>query len=529
MSIQEYKVASQQELEPGEMKQLKAGDTDILLARHQDDFFATAAFCTHYGAPLVDGVLNGKRVVCPWHHACFNVETGTQTEPPGCDSLPSFEVIVRGDDVYVKVPDDAPAMRMEEMHEPDPENQEVYVIIGGGAAGQYAAEALRTEGFAGRIMMISKDQDHPYDRVNCSKEYLQGEAPQEWMPLRDASFYEEHGIELRTATTVSELDADHQTIQLQDGEQIKYDKALVCTGGAAIQPNLEGADLNNVFTLRSLQDSTHIQEAGKKAKKAVVVGSSFIGMEGAWSLSKLGCEVTVVSPEAVPFADKWGTEVGKMLKKLHEENGVKFSLGTKANRLIGDQKVTSVGLDNGETLEADLVLFGVGVRPATSFIKGLSLKEDGGIQVDEKLHAGKQVYAAGDIAHFPYKSEESRIEHWRLACQHGRLAGKNMAGKEQPYESVPFFWTGQHGLQMQYVGYAPTYDRMVVDGDIEQKDFIAYYISDGIVKAALGANRDKDMAALEELMRMDRLPPVKDLEKHQIDLVQHLHAVHGME
>lgn len=528
MPIHEFKVASRHDLAPGEMKQCKAGETDILLARHHDEFFATAAYCTHYGAPLAEGALNGKRVVCPWHHACFDISTGKQMEPPGCDSLPGFAVNLRGDDVYVKVPDDAPAMRMVDMHKPEPDNAQLYAIIGGGAAGQYAAEALRAEGYTGRILMISRDKDYPYDRVNCSKEYLQGEAPEEWMPLRHAGFYDEYGIEIQLETTVTKLDADTKTISLQNGDSIQYDKALICTGGKVRTPDMEGAHLENVFTLRSLEDSSQIQKAGKQSSKAVVVGSSFIGMEGAWSLAKLGCEVTVVSPEELPFAAKWGDEVGAMIKQLHEENGINFSLGTKVTRLMGDHKVAQVALDNGNTLEADLVLFGIGVAPATSFVNGLALSEDGGIPVDEKLHAGKQVYAAGDVARFPYKSEDARIEHWRLACQHGRLAGENMAGKDKAYDSVPFFWTAQHGLQIRYLGYTSGYDRIVVDGDIEQREFIAYYIKDGMVKAALGIHRDKEMAALNELIRMDRVPPVKDLEKHQVDLVQHLRELNAV-
>ncbi len=528
MSTQEFKVAARTDLAPGEMKQLKAGETEILLARHEDEFFATAAYCTHYGAPLAQGVLSGKRVVCPWHHACFDVSNGDQMEPPGCDSLPAFEVSVRGEDIFVKLPDDAPATRMVAMQQRDEQDKRCYVIAGGGAAGQYAAEALRAEGYQGRILMISQDKDYPYDRVNCSKEYLQDEAPEEWMPLRDAGFYQDHGIELMIATTIHELNTHEKKIHLQNGDTISYDKVLICTGGTARKPDMKGAALDNVFTLRSLQDSSQIQKAGKQAKKAVVIGSSFIGMESAWSLSKLGCEVTVVSPEKVPFADKWGEEVGKMLQKQHEDNGISFRLENKVSSLEGNVKVERVRLENGETLEADLVLVGIGVYPATGFIKGLNLAEDGGIVVDDKLQAAEDVYAAGDIAHFPYKGTNTRIEHWRLACQHGRLAGGNMAGKNKAYESVPFFWTAQQGLQIRYLGYAPEYDRMVVDGSISEQAFIAYYIKEGRVEAALSINRDKEMAALHELIRMDCVPPVKDLEKHQIDLVQHLKEANGI-
>ncbi|MFP4089197.1 MAG: FAD-dependent oxidoreductase [Cyclobacteriaceae bacterium] len=522
MSIQEAKVARFKDLQNGQMMQVKVGDTEILLARHEDQYYATSAHCTHYGAPLAKGALNGNRLVCPWHHACFDITNGDQMEPPGCDSLQHFEVEVRGEDVYAKVPKGAPAQRMVAMQKQSADDQRKFVIIGGGAAAQYAAEALRAEGFGGQLIMISKDKDYPYDRVNCSKEYLQGEAPEEWMPLRDAGFYEKYDIDLKIETTVTELDVNQKKIRTDKGEEISYDKVLVCTGGAVRQLEVPGSELKNVFTLRSLADSSRIQQVAKKATKAVVVGSSFIGMEGAWSLSQLGCEVTVVSPEKLPFASKWGDEVGSMLKSLHEEQGIRFKMQTQVKGIEGQGQVQSVQLDNGESVEADLVLAGIGVQPATSFIKGLPLEDDGGIRVDEKLYAGQDVYAAGDVAHFPYKGMTVRIEHWRLACQHGRLAGENMAGRDKPYTSVPFFWTAQQGQQLRYIGYAPFYDRIVIDGKLEEKKFIAYYILDGMVKAALGLNRDQEMAALHELIRTDRVPPVKDLEKHQIDLREHL-------
>ncbi len=525
MALQEFKVAGKADLQPGEMRQVKAGDTDILLARYRDEFFATAAHCTHYGAPLAEGALNGKRVVCPWHHACFDISSGRQMEPPGCDSLPSFTVVVRGEAIFVQLPEDPPAQRMVQMDKGNKESEQLYAIIGGGTAAQYAAEALRAEGYQGRILMISQDKDHPYDRVNCSKEYLQGEAPEEWMPLRSADFYEEYSIELMLDTTVETLDADKKEIRLQQGDTLHYDKVLICTGAKVRKLSVAGSDLKNVFTLRSLQDSSRIQQAAKEADRAVVVGSSFIGMEAAWGLAKLGCSVTVVSPEKVPFASKWGEEVGRMLQELHEENGIQFRLETKVSAMEGNGQVKKVQLENGETLAADLVLMGIGVDPATDFVQGLDMKEDGGIVVDAQLYAGKDVYAAGDIAHFPYKGNEVRIEHWRLACQHGRLAGENMAGKKKAYESVPFFWTAQHGVQIRYVGYVKDYDRIVVDGTISERKFIAYYIKDGMVRAALGIQRDREMAALNELIRMDKVPPVKDLEKHQVSLTEHLHQL----
>jgi len=520
MTLQQAKVAQVSDLAPGEMKQVSVGDTEILLARYKDEFFATAAHCTHYGAPLVDGVLHGKRVVCPWHHACFDVTNGDHIEPPGCDSLPSFAVSVDGEEVYVTVPEDAATQRTPQMQNRDQTNQKLYLIVGGGTAAQYAAEAMRTEGFSGKILMITPEDETPYDRVNCSKAYLQDDAPDDWMPLRPPEFYQEHDIEIMHGVKVDELDVDKKEALLSNGDTIHYDKVLLATGGKATAPDIPGVELDNIFTLRSMKDSKRIKELVKqnKIKKAVVLGASFIGMEGAWSLSELGCEVTVIAPDEIPFAKVWGQEVGQMIQDLHKNNGINFQLNSKVTEFKGAQKVSSVVLDNGDSLPAELVLIGIGVKPATQFVKGLSLEEDGGITVDEHFQAAGDVYAAGDIAHFQYKGEKKRIEHWRVACQHGRIAGYNMAGKPEVYDSVPFFWTGQQGIKIRYVGHVKDFDDIIYDGNIEDQEFIAYYIKDGVVKAALGLNRDKEMAIIEELIRIDHMPVAASLKNPDFKL-----------
>lgn len=524
MTYQQAKVARKDELAPGEMKQVKVGETEVLLARYQDDFFATAAHCTHYGAPLADGLLHGKRIVCPWHHACFDVTNGDHLEPPGCDSLPSFEVEIDGEDIIVKVPKDAPAQRTPDMQDRDEKVSQLNLIVGAGTAAQYAAEAMRSSGYQGRILMITSDTETPYDRPNCSKEYLQDEAPAEWMPLRPPEFYEEHDIEILHAE-VTELDAIQKQVSLSDGQKLKYDKVLLCTGGKPNKPDMPGADLKNAFTLRSMADSKEIMETAKKVKKVVIVGSSFIGMESAWSLNKLGCDVTVIAPGKHPFASLWGEEVGKMIQNLHEQEGIKFRMGRKVKALKGEQAVTSVVLDNEQEVETKLVLFGVGVKPATSYIKGLTLAEDGGVVVDKNFLAGEDVYAAGDIAHFPYHGEQVRIEHWRVACQHGRIAGYNMAGKSEAYESVPFFWTAQQGAQIRYVGYVKAYDDILFDGKVEAQEFIAYYKKEGELKAALGLNRDREMTMIEELLRIKKMPSPEEVKKPGFKLQEYFKAL----
>lgn len=528
----EYAVARADDLQNGEMKQVAAGDTDVLLARVDGQYHAVYAYCTHYGAPLADGALSGDRVVCPWHHACFHLPTGDHLEPPGLDGLPRFQVRIEGDAVLVDVPDDAPNRRVASMADRDEQDERVAAVLGAGAAGAYAAEALRANGFTGRVVLISREDEVPYDRPNLSKDYLQGEAEEAWMPLRDADFYQTHAIELRLGQAATRVDVRAKTLQFEDGSTLAYDGLVLCTGGTPRRLDVPGADLEGVYTLRSFQDSRELHEAAEAAGQAVVVGASFIGMEAAFSLRELGLDVTVVAPGETPFASVLGDRVGQRVQAIHEEHGVRFRLGRKVQRLDGDERVAGVTLDDGTSLDADLVVVGIGVTPATDFVEGVERGDEGGLEVDAHLRAAGGLYVAGDIAHFPHPQtgDGVRIEHWRLACQHGRLAGANLAaelaaeqpsaGKRQPYRSVPFFWTAHFGTNLRYVGHAEDPDEILYDGDPEDGAFIAYYVRDGQVRAAAGVGRDREMAALEEAMRRELLPAPETLAAGSVDLLR---------
>ena len=511
MNYHEEVVASTSDFQEGDMKQVTVGETDVLLAFTNNEYHAIYAYCTHYGAPLVDGALYNNRVICPWHHACFNLK-GKQCEPPGLDDLPSFEVRVEGNDVYVKVPQEASDRTTPKMAEKDNSDPQVYAIVGGGAAAAYAVEAIREAGFSGRVVMISAEDEVPYDRPNASKEYLQGEAPAEWMPLRSADFYTQHGIE-RQHAEVSSVDTTNNKLNFVDGDHLEYDKVLLCTGGKANTLSIPGSDLSGVITLRSMGDSGRIRDRAKEVKKVVIIGSSFIGLEAAMSLQKLDCEITVVSPEKVPFANRWGEPVGELIKELHHKNGIHFELETKAQAFKGNGQIEEVVLENGKTIPAELVVVGIGVKPATDMIDGVKKAEDGGIVVNEQFQTSLDgVYAAGDIAQFPYQGQLARIEHWRVACQQGRIAGQSMAGKSETYQSVPFFWTAQQGTNFRYVGHTDDFDQIIYDGSVADQEFIAYYVKDGSVLAALSVNRDKEMAAVEHLMQYQRMPTSAEVE-----------------
>lgn len=522
----EADVCSVDALNDGEMRQVRVGETDVLLARVDGHYHAVYGHCTHYGAPLAEGALSGGVVVCPWHHACFHLPTGDQVEPPGLDSLPRFDVREEGGRVIVRVPEDAPPMRTPEMTRRDPDDDRTFVVLGAGSAGAYAVEALRMAGYGGRLVMITQEAHPPYDRPNCSKAYLAGEAEEAWMFLRAPDFYEERDIELMTERTVTEVDATAQTLSFADGATMRYDALLLCTGGRPRALDVPGSDLDGIHTLRSYDDSRMLREKAQKAERAVVVGASFIGMEVAQSFRTLGTPVTVVAPEAIPFERILGERIGRAIQKLHEEHDVAFHLGRTVRSFEGDGTIQRVVLDDGTALDAELVVVGIGVTPVTDFIEGVEKADDGAILVDEYLNAADGLYAAGDIARFPDWRTEApvRIEHWRLAGQHGRLAGRNMAGEHRPYRSVPFFWTRHFGTSFQYIGHATTWDEIVYDGDPENHSFIAYFVEEEGVQAVAGAGRGQELAAIQHLMRQGRMPTPDELRAGSVDWTERLRA-----
>ncbi len=517
-------VAKVNDLQDGEKKQVSVGDTDVLLARVDGKFHAVGAHCTHYKAPLVEGVLSGDRLVCPWHNACFSVVTGDQQEPPGLDSISRYEVRVKGDDVFVSVPEETSGLRTLPMAQYNPGvDGRTFVVLGAGAAGSAAVEVLRQDGFQGRIVMATGDSQLPYDRTWLSKDYFVGKVSREQMPLRSSEFYEEHNIEVLTDKQAARIDAQAKTVIFADGDSLHYDALLIATGGKPRDLQVEGADLQNVFTLRSFNDSDRILAAAQSASQAVVVGSSFIGMEIASGLTQLGLQVTVVAPDSVPFKKILGAEVGRVFQQVHEEQGVSFRLGRKTAKIEGrNGKVEAVVLDNSERLNADLVVVGIGVQPATEFLQLKLNPEDGSVPVDEYLRVSEGVYAAGDVASFPdwRTGEYTRIEHWRLAAQHGRVAAHNMVGQAVKFAGVPIFWTMQFKFPLRYVGHAEEWDEIIFDGDPQKREFMAFYVKGDRVLAVAASQRDTQMAAVSELMRLDKMPTPVELRDGAVDLVR---------
>lgn len=522
MSQREYTAANLHDLKNGEMKAITLDGNEILLCKIDNGIYALSAHCTHYGAPLADGVLNGDRIVCPWHHACFNARTGERLEPPANDSLQKFETRIEGQNVIVKLPEKIEGNRPPSTPIIKNSDKRKFVIIGGGAAGYSAAQTLRGDGFDGEIILISKEDAAPYDRPNVSKDYLAGDADKSWMPLRGDTFYKDFGIELLLNKNVTGVSPKDKKVSFADGGNVSYDKLLIATGGEPRKIGIPGENLKNVFTLRSFEDSNRIINAAGDAKKAVIIGASFIGMETAYSLRKRGLDVLVISMEMIPFEKVFGKEIGKLFKKLHEENGVIFRLSFSLKEFTGKEKVEAVLLQNGEKFDADIVVMGVGVKPATGFLKNFKLLHDGSLKVDDYFKVTDDIYAAGDIATFTdwRTGENMRIEHWRTAEQQGIIAAHNMMGLNIPNRTVPFFWTSQVGLSFNYVGHSSEWQEIIFKGDISSMEFIAFYIKNDKVYAAAGNFKDKEMAAIEELMRLDKMPSPEILKYKSVDLVE---------
>ena len=437
-----------------------ADEEQVLLLRRGDEVQAIGATCTHYGGPLADGKIDGDRVFCPWHHACFSLRSGEALEAPALDPVARYAVEVEGGRVRVTG---------KEEHDPlddrgrSVDGPESVVIVGAGAAGSAAAEMLRREGYDGPITLVDEEPTAPYDRPNLSKNYLAGDAPEEWIPIRGDGFYGDRGIE-RAVARVESLDTVSKELTLSDGRTILYDALLLATGASPRRLDVPGADLPHVHTLRSLADCQRIIEGAKDAERAVVVGSSFIGMETAAALRQRGLEVEVVSKEALPFGGSLGESVGRYLLGVHEEHGVRFH----PERTMARIDSSRVELDDGTRIEADLVLVGIGVEPETGLAEAAGLEVDDGVIVDGRLRASAAgVWAAGDIARYPdpRSGRRVRVEHWVHAQRTGQTAARSILRVDGAYTQAPFFWTNQFDAKVTYVGHAPEWDEAVEEGD----------------------------------------------------------------
>jgi NADPH-dependent 2,4-dienoyl-CoA reductase/sulfur reductase-like enzyme/nitrite reductase/ring-hydroxylating ferredoxin subunit len=485
------------------------GGEAVLLVRRGEEVFAIGATCTHYGGPLAEGIVVGDTVRCPWHHACFSLRSGEAVRPPALNPVSRYRVERERDRLVVREKlDPAPAPRVPRGTEaPDP-----VVIVGSGAAGNAAAEELRRQGYEGRILLVGPELHLPYDRPNLSKDYLAGNAPEEWIPLHPRDFYDERRIELVQGARVTAIDPAAKTVTCDDGRALSWGALILATGADPVRLPLPGSDLPHVHYLRTLDDSRRIIDAAKTARRAVVLGASFIGLETAASLRARGVAVTVVAPDERPLGRVLGPEIGDFIRALHEEHGVVFCLGTTAQSIGPDE----VRLATGATLPADLVIIGVGVQPNVALAEAAGLAIDKGVLVDEYLETSAPgIFAAGDIARWPdpRSGERLRIEHWVVAQRQGQTAARNVLGRRERFDAVPFFWSQHYDVAINYVGHASRWDAFEVEGSIPDRDACVTFRDGGRVAAVATIYRDKASLEAELAMERDDVQALEESER----------------
>lgn len=473
-------VCQESDLKDGEMKEVAVGEAKVLLVRAHSQYTAIGSRCSHYGAPLIKGVLVENRVRCPFHGACFNVKTGDIEDYPGLDSLPCHKVTVKNGQVYVTVNKKTMTQtrRMKTMCNVTTDIKHTIVLIGGGPASLVCAETLRQNDYNDRIIMITKDVLPPFDKPKLSKAMNVDSSS---LLLRSYDFFQKFGIELWTQKEVESVNTVDKVVKLSDGSFQNYDQLLISTGCRARPLNCPGWDLKGVKLLQTYEDAKEIHTMSS-GQKAVVIGTSFIGMEAASYLSDKA-SVSVVGTSAYPYERSLGQEIGKMTLQMLEEKGVKFYMKSGVAEIRGHNgKVKDVVLRDGQVLEADVVILGIGVIPNTDFLQDSGVKIDSkkAVIVNELMMTNvPNVFGAGDVTSFPLTirgNQMVNIGHWQMAHAQGRVAALNMLNKRTELKSVPFFWTVLLGKSIRYTGYNEGYTEIIFKGTMEERKFLAFYI-----------------------------------------------------
>jgi len=370
-------------------------------------------------------------------------------------------------------------------------SDQTHVIVGASLAGAKAAETLREEGFDGRVVLMGAEEERPYERPPLSKDYLLGEAERDKVYVHDEGFYAEHAIELRLGRKAVRLDTAARALELDDGDRLSYDRLLLATGAEPRRLSVPGADLDGIFYLRSVRDSDALRERLDGGGAVVVVGAGWIGAEVAASARQRGLDVTVVEPASVPLERVLGAELGAFYRDVHSDHGVQMLMTTGVEAFEGHGKVERVLTSDGRRLECDFAVIGVGVEPRTELAASAGLTLDNGILVDEQLRASAPgVFAAGDVANaqHPFYGERVRVEHWANALNQGPAAARSMLGQSAPYDRLPYFFSDQYDIGMEYTGLAREWDRVVIRGDLAAREFIAFWLHDGRVIAGMNVN-----------------------------------------
>ena len=504
---------------PGQLIAGHAFGEPVLLVHVEPNWFAVGGKCTHYGATLAEGVLVGETIRCPWHHACFDLRNGAASRAPALNDLPSYSVVVENNIVRVTGKRDPTRAHSEDRPRGNRAPTKVLLdetpvfgprsvfIIGASAAGIACAEMLRREAYRGPITLADMDSDAPYDRPNLSKDYLAGNAPEEWLPLHPRELFEDQKIRILSGVKVLQIDTSSKTVRVSDGSVHEYGTLLIATGASPIRLDIKGGE--SIRYLRTLADCRAIISSLNDARTAVVIGASFIGLEVAASLVARGLEVHVVGPETLPLERVLGIELGHLIQGVHEERGVSFHLG-RTVRAIKDKVVV---LDDETRLDADIVIAGIGVRPNLELAERAGLTLDNGIAVNEFLETSAAgVFAAGDVARWPdaYSDARLRVEHWVVAERHGQVVARNMLGHRDTFDDIPFFWSAHYDkLSIHYTGHVERWDETRVEGNVTKLDCAVSYIVNGKRRAMATINQDRQNLETEVDMERELLlkPP----------------------
>jgi len=485
-------------LADGTMVRGQIDGEEAILIRQGDGLHALGALCTHYHAELAEGLLDGHVLHCPMHHAQFDIRSGEALCAPALDALPCWRAERVGDQVFVRERIISPPRSRKNAPLAD------VVIVGGGAAGVAAADMLRREGYEGRLTIISAEEDPPVDRPNLSKDFLAGQAPADWMPLRSNAWYDERRIELQLNSRVTAIDAARREVRLDSGTTRAFGALLLATGADPVHLAVPGAAPGQVHTLRSFADSRALVAKAASARSALVIGSSFIGLEVAASLRGRGIDVHVVAPGAVPMRRVLGDEVGRFVRDLHAGQGVRFHLGTTVARIDGSRAT----LADGTSIDAELIVAGAGVCPSVALAERAGLAIDRGVSVDAYLRTSAPgIFAAGDVARWPdaHSGERIRVEHWVLAQRQGQVAALNMLGRRQPFAASPFFWSRHYDVTIQYVGHAERWDSIAIEGSLLERDCTVRYLMGGRTMAVATVSRDLESLRAERALEKDVL------------------------
>ncbi|XP_048199371.1 apoptosis-inducing factor 3 isoform X1 [Perognathus longimembris pacificus] len=549
----EAAVCHVKDLENGQMREVELGWGKVLLVKDNGEYHALGHKCPHYGAPLVKGVLSRGRVRCPWHGACFNISTGDLEDFPGLDSLHKFQVKIEKEKVYIRASKQALQLQrrtkvMAKCISPSAghSGSTNVLIVGAGAAGLVCAETLRQEGFSDRIVLCTLDRHLPYDRPKLSKSL---DAQPEQLALRPKEFFRAYGIEVLTEAQVVTVDVRNKKVVFKDGFKLEYSKLLLAPGSSPKTLSCKGKEVENVFTIRTPEDANRVVRLAR-GRNAVVVGAGFLGMEVAAYLTEKAHSVSVVELEETPFRKFLGTRVGRALMKMFENNRVKFYMQTEVSELRAQEgkvgsylssplcpnplpvlggkarlftsfhspQLKEVVLKSSKVLRADVCVVGIGAVPATGFLRqsGISLDSRGFIPVNKMMQTNVPgVFAAGDAVTFPLAWRNNRkvnIPHWQMAHAQGRVAAQNMLAQEAEISTVPYLWTAMFGKSLRYTGYGEGFDDVIIQGDLEELKFVAFYTKGDEVIAVASMNYDPIVSKVAEVLASGRAIRKREVE-----------------